>query len=98
MPLPLTPIVHVEAPFQQWGLDFIGEINPYSSRKHRWILTTTNYFTKWIEAIPTRQATKTVIMQFLEEHILSRFGVPRKLIPDNAPVISQNKINLFLIV
>eukprot|EP00253_Pinus_taeda_P012708 PITA_12708 len=25
--------------------------------QHRWILTATEYFTKWIEAIPTRQAT-----------------------------------------
>ena len=27
---PLKP-VHTNGPFQQWGLDFIGEINPYSS-------------------------------------------------------------------
>ena len=27
LPLPLKPI-YVEAPFQQWGLDFIGEIIP----------------------------------------------------------------------
>ena len=30
VPLPLNPIF-VEAPFQQWGLEFIGEINPNSS-------------------------------------------------------------------
>ena len=30
LPLPLIPI-SVEAPFQQWGLDFIGEIHPPSS-------------------------------------------------------------------
>ena len=52
VPLPLNQI-YVEAPFQQWGLDFIGEINPNSSGQHRWILTTTDYFTKWVEAIPT---------------------------------------------
>eukprot|EP00253_Pinus_taeda_P033485 PITA_33485 len=55
-PFPLKPI-EVSAPFQQWGLDFIGEIHPASSGQHRWILTVTDYFTKWIEAIPTRQAT-----------------------------------------
>jgi hypothetical protein len=38
--------VKVETPFQQWGLDFIGEINPNSSGKNKWILTTTDYFTK----------------------------------------------------
>eukprot|EP00253_Pinus_taeda_P013958 PITA_13958 len=51
-PLPLKPI-EISAPFQQWGLDFIGEIHPASSGQHRWILTATDYFTKWIEAIPT---------------------------------------------
>ena len=70
LPLPLNPIT-VEAPFQQWGLDFIGEINPNSSGQHKWILTATDYFTKWIEAIPTRRATENVIMNFLEENILA---------------------------
>ena len=74
LPLPLKPI-HVDAPFQQWGLDFIGEINPYSSGQHKWNLIASDYFTKWIESIPTRHATKTIIMQFLEEHILSRFCI-----------------------
>eukprot|EP00253_Pinus_taeda_P021597 PITA_21597 len=55
-PLPLKPI-EISAPFQHWGLDFIREIHPTSSGQHRWILTATDYFTKWIEAIPTRQAT-----------------------------------------
>ena len=72
----------MEDPFQQWGLDFIREINTSYLGKHRWILTATDYFMKWIVAIPTRNATETVIMQFLEELILSRFGVPRKIITD----------------
>lgn len=38
LPLPLKPI-SIEAPFQQWGLDFIGNINPTSSGQHRWIMT-----------------------------------------------------------
>ena len=73
---PLNPI-SMEAPFQQWGLDFIGEINPFSSWKHDWILTTTNYFTKWIEATPTRRATEEVIMDFIENNIVARFSCPR---------------------
>ena len=51
LPLPLKP-VSAEAPFQQWGLDFIGEIHPPSSPEHKWILIATDYFTKSIEAIP----------------------------------------------
>jgi hypothetical protein len=81
--LPLRPIV-VNGPFQQWGLDFIGEINPSSSGQHKWILVATDYFTKWIEAIPTRNATHQVVMKFLYENILSRFGCPKRLVTDNA--------------
>jgi hypothetical protein len=70
--LPLKPI-SVEAPLMQWGLEFIGEIHLPSSTQHRWILMTIHYFMKWIEAIPTKNSTGVVIIQFLETNILSRF-------------------------
>jgi hypothetical protein len=84
--LPVLPLVPVknEAPFQQWGLDFIGEINPHSSTQHKGILTTTDYFTKWVEAIPIKRATDLVVIDFLEDNILSIFGCPRKIVTDNA--------------
>lgn len=89
--LPLKPI-STKMPFQQWGLDFIGEIHPASSAQHKWILTTTDYFTKWIEAIPSRQATKSVIISFLENNVLSRFGCPQKLITDYAVAFKSKKM------
>jgi hypothetical protein len=49
--LPLIP-VKTEAPFQQWGLYFIGEIHPQSSTQHKCILNATDYFKKWVESIP----------------------------------------------
>ena len=79
----LNPIA-INAPFQQWGLDFIGEINHPSSGKHKWILTAIDFFTKWVEDIPTRRATDKFIIKFLQENILRRFGCPRKLVTDNA--------------
>jgi hypothetical protein len=39
--LPLQPVV-VEAPFQQWGLDFIGQFKDNSSNGYTWIITATN--------------------------------------------------------
>ena len=47
VPLPFNHI-SVEAPFQQWGLDFIREINTKYLGQHKWILTAIDYFTKWI--------------------------------------------------
>jgi hypothetical protein len=80
--LPLKPVV-ASTPFQQWGLDFIGEIHPPSSGQHRWILTATDYFTKWIEVAPTRSASHKVIISFLED-IIARFGCPSRIVTDNA--------------
>eukprot|EP00253_Pinus_taeda_P032149 PITA_32149 len=91
LPLPLKPI-STEKPFQQWGLDFIGEIHPSTSGQHKWILTATDYFTKWIEAIPCRQANDSVIMQFLETNILSRFGCLEKIITDNVVAFKSKRM------
>jgi transposase InsO family protein len=64
-------------------LDLIGEIHPPSSGQHRWILIATDYFTKWIEASPTKSASHKVIISFLED-IIARFGCPSRIVTDNA--------------
>ena len=67
--------VDVNAPFQQWGLDMIGEINPQSSSQHKYIITATYYFTRWAEAIPLWQINENYVISFLTENIITRFGV-----------------------
>jgi len=58
-------------------------------------LTATNYFTKWIEAIPCKQANDSIIMQFLESNILPRFGCPEKIITDNAASFKSKRMIAF---
>ena len=36
---PLQPVIIVE-PFEQWGINIIGEINPNNSLQHKYILKT----------------------------------------------------------
>jgi hypothetical protein len=38
--------------FRGWGMDMIVKINPPSSKGHQFILAITDYFTKWVEAVP----------------------------------------------
>jgi hypothetical protein len=85
---PLKPVV-LEAPFQQWGLDFVGEFKENSSNGYRRILTATDYFTRWVESIPTKKATEEVVMTFLEDRIITRFGAPSKITTDNAKAFSS---------
>uniref|UniRef100_A0A2N9G8E1 RNA-directed DNA polymerase n=1 Tax=Fagus sylvatica TaxID=28930 RepID=A0A2N9G8E1_FAGSY len=77
-------------PFHTWGLDLIGPINP-ASGGCIWILVATEYFTKWVEAIPLRKATGAAVANFIREHIITRFGIPYKLITDNGtPFINKD--------
>ena len=76
---PLKPVI-ISEPFEQWGIDVIVEINPNSSLQHKYIMTTTDYFTRWVEAIPWRKVNEDVVMDFLQNHIMTRFGVPISLV------------------
>lgn len=83
---PLTLLhVFVEETFKHWGLDFIEEINPPSSGQFKWILTATNYFTKWVEEIPTKKANDH---QFSRRKHLQRIGCPVNIVTYNAQVFN----------
>jgi hypothetical protein len=56
--------------FRGWGLDFIGEIHPSSSKRHRFVLVATDYFTKWTEAVSLRNMTHKEVINFVLEHII----------------------------
>ena len=42
----------VHSPWFHLGIDFVGPISPPSDSGNRYILTLSDYFTKWVEAIP----------------------------------------------
>ena len=94
--VPLRPVM-IYRPFQQWGLDVIGEITPNSSQQHKYILTATNYCTRWTEAIPLRKVNEDKVISFIEKFIINRFGIPDALIFDNASYFSSLKLTEFAI-
>src|SRR3954466_10391160 len=61
----------------------IGEIKPTASNGHRFILVAIDYFTKWVEAASYANVTKQVITHFIKHNIISRYGIPKKIITDN---------------
>ena len=91
---PLQP-VSVERPFHQWGIDIVGPINPPSSMQHKYIITATDYFTRWEEAAPLRVVNTNQVILFLESFIITRFGVPNSLVFDNASYFSSVELTQF---
>ena len=50
--------VPVHSPWHHVGIDFVGPISPASNSGNKYILTLSDYFTKWVEAValPTKEA------------------------------------------
>jgi hypothetical protein len=90
----LNPIIK-PWPFRGWGLDFIGEIHPASSRQHRFVLVATDYFTKWTEAVPLRNMTHKEVISFVLEHIIHRFGIPQTLTTDQGSSFMSHQFREF---
>jgi hypothetical protein len=94
-PVPLHPTV-TSWSFDAWGIDVIGAIEPPSSRGHHFILAATDYFSKWVEVIPLREVKSDNVINFLERHIIYRFGIPRRITSDNAKAFKSNKMQIFI--
>jgi hypothetical protein len=50
-PAPMFPVI-VVGPFTKWGIDFTT-CHLTSARGHHYIIIAVDYFTKWVEAMPT---------------------------------------------
>ena len=80
--MPLTPILAL-APFEKWGIDFVGPINPPSRQeKYQYILVARDYVIKWAEAKAARKDDKHMVAKFLREKLLSHYGCPKELVSD----------------
>jgi hypothetical protein len=75
----LNPILVIEF-FYCWGIDFMGPFPP--SFGYLYILVAVDYVSKWVEAVACKNNNHRIVVKFLKEHILSRFGTPRAIIND----------------
>lgn len=54
------------------------------SNYHRFNLVAIDYFTKWVEIASYTNVTRQVVTRFIKKEIICRYGVPIKIITDNA--------------
>jgi hypothetical protein len=69
-------------PFRGWGLDFIGQIHPSSSKSHHFVLVAIDYFTKWTKAVRLKNMKHKEVIKFITKHIIHRFNIPQTLTTD----------------
>ena len=78
-------------PFDKWGMEFIGPIDPPSSGKS-YILVCMDYVTKWVEVRAMKNSRDEKVGKFLYEEIFTLYGVPRELVTDQGAQFTSNLI------
>lgn len=63
--------------FEAWNMDIIGPITRPSFKWHQFILSITDYFSKWAETFPMREIKKANVVKFVKHHVIYHFRVPR---------------------
>jgi hypothetical protein len=90
----LNPIIK-PWPFKGWGIDLICQINPPSSKGHKFVLLAKDYFTKWVEAIPLKKVTSENMVEFVKEHIIYIFGIPHTITTDQGAQFVSSEFREF---
>jgi hypothetical protein len=86
-----------EEPFVKWGLDFIGPIKLIKKLTwNKYIVVATNYATKWVEAKALKTNITIIIVEFLCEYILTKFGCPMTIITNRGVHLINDTIKYLI--
>jgi hypothetical protein len=69
-------------PLQQWGVDIVGPLPPAPGNL-RFTAVALEYFSKWIEEKALARITSGILISFVWQRIICRFGVPTYITVDN---------------
>jgi hypothetical protein len=67
--------------------------HPHSVGGHGYIIVAVDYFTKWVEAMPTFDNTGKTAALFLFNHVITRFGVPQAIVTDYGSHFRNNMMS-----
>ena len=80
-PTPLFPVISV-GPFTKWGIYYVT-CNLVSAGGNKLIIVAVDYFTKWIEGMPTFKVDQETAAFFMFNQIITRFGIPKVILTDH---------------
>ncbi|XP_075088122.1 uncharacterized protein LOC142170183 [Nicotiana tabacum] len=91
LPEMLHPTI-VSWSFDTRGFDVVGPL-PKFSVGHLYILTATDYISKWAEIVALKEVKKENIANFIQVNIIYRFSIPRHIITNNGKPFDNKLMN-----
>lgn len=77
----LFPVITV-GPFSKWGIYFTS-CHLASAKEHKYIIIAIDYFTKWVEVMPTSNNDGETPTLFLFNQVISCFGIHKEIVNDH---------------
>jgi transposase InsO family protein len=74
---------HDDGLFYRWGIDFAGPF-PESEDGNQYVLLAIDYYSKWVEAFPVKNADGVSVVKAMRS-LIARFGTPSEIVSDNGP-------------
>jgi hypothetical protein len=90
----LHPIEALCGPFQLIGIDYTGPF-PTTPQGNKYVLVITDYFTKWVIAIPLLNQTARTTAEALYEHYICIYGVPMRILSDQGSHFNNELMGAF---
>lgn len=66
--------------------------------KIKFVIVAVDYFTKWVEVEPLAKITEENCLQFVKEHVVFRFGVPKAIVSDNGLQFGGKDVSQLLVL
>ena len=85
----------VGMPWERLGVDITGP-HPKSKNGFTYILTITDYFTKWADAFPIRNQEATTVAKVLVDRVFSYMGMPLQILTDQGRNFESELFNYLL--
>ena len=92
MPPTLLNVISSPWTFSMWGIDMIEMIESKASNGHRFNLVAIDYFTKWVKVASYANVTKQVVVRFIKNNLICRYGVLSRIITDNGSNLNNKMI------
>ena len=88
-----TPLGHIptpEGPFRHLVLDYVDMIKKVNGK--RYMLVVIDRFSRWVEAVPSKDQSAATVIKFLTREVMPRFGIPTEISSDNGSAFIQKTV------